>query len=545
MKLDLGSVLDNALWPVFLVDGSGTIRHANAAAISILGMIMEGQADLSASIWSPENSISATEFLQRAERSHTPSASLKFKVKRGGMSQFTTHVCPVFRDQQKFLLFQLFEDSAATVALPAPDNRLRAPEAFQLGGNGQSQSGDTVLLMKANGYTSEVTAAQKQKLDCALQLARTLSLDFNNALTGILGHASLILAKIEPTHPWRASMIEIEKAAQRAAELAQDLASFSRQEKDPRGQTAGNLNVVVRRAVELFRKPGAKDVLWTLQLEKRLFAAQFDEAKMQQAVLKVLENAVEAVRADGRISVRTFTQILTEPVLSPALQLAAGHYVCIEISDNGIGIAKEVLPRVFEPFFTTKGGAQHRGLGLAWVYGIVTNHGGSVAVISPPGQGTTVRIFLPAQEKFVKDQGTRVDDLRGHQTVLIVDDEEILLTLGQTILSGFGYKVLTANSGQRALEVFGQAPSEIHLVITDMVMPGMSGREFSDNLRRLSSTVPILSTSGYVRGSGDENPNAAYLRKPYTSQELLRKVKQVLTPPSPSGDTTTSFVSKV
>jgi len=541
MKLDLAFALENAAWPVFLVDDSGNVRHANPAAVNILGTVMEGESALAVSIWSPENQLSAKDFLHRAERATTPPSPVKFRVRGGGTTSFNTYVCPLIRDHQRFFVFQLLEELAAEKepAYPAPDPA--SPGSFGSSKNGKIS--DTALL-RAAGYTSEGTAAQKQKLDCALQLARTLALDFNNALTAILGHASLILGKIEPTHPWRSSMIEIEKSAQRAAELAQDLAGFSRQEKDVRMQAAGNLNSVVRRAVESFQRPGAKSILWTLQLEKRLFAANFDEAKVQQAILKVLENAVEAVGNDGRISVRTFTQIVAEPVLSPALQLGAGHYVCVEISDNGSGIPKEVLPRVFEPFFTTKGGAQHRGLGLAWVYGIVTNHGGNVAVISPPGQGTTVRVFLPAQEKFIKDQGTRVDDLRGNQTVLIVDDEETLLTLGQTVLAGFGYKVLTASSGQRALEIFGQAPTQIHLVITDMVMPGMSGREFSDNLRRLSATVPILCTSGYVRGPAEPENDAVYLRKPYTSQDLLRKVKQVLNPSPPSGDTT-RFAPKV
>jgi len=139
-----------------------------------------------------------------------------------------------------------------------------------------------------------------------------------------------------------------------------------------------------------------------------------------------------------------------------------------------------------------------------------------------------VRLFLPAQKKIVRDQGTKIEDLRGSQTVLIVDDEETLLTLGQTVLSAFGYKVLTASNGLRALELFSQAPSQIDLVITDLVMPGMSGRELTDHVRRLAPTVPILSASGYVRPLSDDDEDEFYLRKPYTSQELLRKVKQVL-----------------
>ena len=280
--------------------------------------------------------------------------------------------------------------------------------------------------------------------------------------------------------------------------------------------------------METFQRPGLPQMLWTLQLEKQLFTVKLDEAKMQQAFIKILENSVEAVGGDGRITIRTHNQSFDAPVKSPAIQLPAGSYVCVEISDNGRGIPPNVLPRVFEPFFTTKNSPEHRGLGLAWVYGIVTNHGGTVSVTSPPGQGTIVRVFLPARKKIVKDRATRIEDLRGNQTVLLVDNDEMVLSLGETILTAAGYKVWAAGGGQRALELFSQTPAEIDLVITDLVMPGMSGRELIDRIRRISPAVPILSMSGYVRPSSDERDDDFYLRKPYTTLELLRKVRQVL-----------------
>ena len=168
------------------------------------------------------------------------------------------------------------------------------------------------------------------------------------------------------------------------------------------------------------------------------------------------------------------------------MRLAAGAYVCVEISDNGCGIEPEVLPRVFEPFFTTKRGASHRGLGLAWVYGIVTNHGGGVAVSSQPGTGTSVRVYLPAEKRIVRDDGVTSGDLSGSQTILMVDDEDLLLTMGKTILSAYGYRVLTANGGQKALEILSQKDTSVDLVITDLVMPAMSGRELVEHIRKLS-----------------------------------------------------------
>jgi two-component system, cell cycle sensor histidine kinase and response regulator CckA len=520
MKPESGFALENAPWPALLVDESANVHHANPAARDVFGDVLEGRPALTASIWSPEIDLTPEQFLAKTEKRAIPT-SMKFRVKDGSTASFDTSVCPLVSSGQKLFLFQLFSNNA----LPAGEAAiiLDTEETAQR----KFESGDTAL--RTGAFSFEANAAQKQKLDCALQLARTVALDFNNALTTVLGHTSLVLSKMEPANPARTSLMEVEKAAQKAAEIAHDLAAFSRQEKDPRVQTPGNLNNILRRAVESFQSPGSGSILWTLQLEKRLFTVTFDESKMQQCFVKILENAVEAVEREGRITVRTHNQSLDEPVKSPAVQLAAGHYVCVEFSDNGSGIRYDVLPRIFEPFFTTKPNPPHRGLGLAWVYGIVTNHGGTVAVTSPPGQGTTVRIFLPARKKIVRDQGTKIEDLRGNQTVLIVDDEETLLTLGQTVLSSFGYKVLTANSGPRAMEVFWQMSSQLDLIITDLVMPGMSGRELMDNIRRLAPAMPILSTSGYVRSSSDEE-DEHFLRKPYTSHDLLRKVKQMLTP---------------
>ncbi|MDB6129667.1 MAG: sensor hybrid histidine kinase, partial [Verrucomicrobiales bacterium] len=209
------------------------------------------------------------------------------------------------------------------------------------------------------------------------------------------------------------------------------------------------------------------------------------------------------------------------------VKLNPGNYIAAEISDSGVGVPAEALPRLFEPFFTTKGSA-HRGLGLAYVYGIITNHGGGVAVSSEINAGTSVRIYLPANKKIIK-QTFKEDELTGNETILIVDDEDLLLTMGQMILSSFGYNVLTANSGQKALELLKKEFKPVDLIITDLVMPNMSGRELIEKLQEISPTTRVICSSGYVR-SGNGEDSDTYLQKPFTSQDLLRKVKQVLHP---------------
>ncbi len=488
MKADVVFPLENAGWPALLVDVSATIVRANPAAVKVFGQTLEGSAPLLSAIWTPENEGAPEQFIANWERAPSATVNLKLRAKGGSASAFSISICPFMQGGQKYFVWQML------------------PE----------------------GVVSDASQAHKQKLDCALQLARTVSLDFNNALTTILGHTSLLLSKIEPNHPWRGSLLEVEKSASKAAEIADDLGTFSLQDKETRTQSAGNLNLILQHAVEVFQRSPGLQINWTLQLERKLFAAKFEEAKIQQAFVKILENAVQAVTSDGRISVISRNVELAGPSQDRNVQLAPGTHVCVEISDNGCGIAPDVLPRVFEPFFTTKKSANHRGLGLAWVYGIVTNHGGGVAISSQPGAGTSVRIYLPAEKHFVRDSVSVPGDLGGSQTILMVDDEDLLLTMGETVLSVYGYHVLIANSGAKALEIISQSETPVDLLITDLVMPTMSGRELVEHVREASPTTRIICTSGFV-GSMNRANDAHYLQKPFTSQELLAKVKQIFT----------------
>ena len=360
-----------------------------------------------------------------------------------------------------------------------------------------------------------------------MQLARTVSLDFNNALTSVLGHASLLLGKAEAGHPWRHSLLEVEKSAARAAEIANELAVFSRQEKETRKTPPGNLNLMANRCVDFFRNTHGAKISWKVQPERDLFGARFDEAKVQQALTKILENAVEAVGlGGGQIAVITRNVDLTEPTQDRNVRLAAGAYVCVEIADNGKGIDAEEMPRIFEPFFTTKG-KTHRGLGLALAYGIVTNHGGGVAVSSQPGAGASVRVYLPAEKTLARDGSSGDENLNGTETILVVDDENLILTMAETILTEYGYQVLTAGNGQKAMAILSREDTKVDLIITDLVMPVMSGRELVERVRQIRPAAKILSMSGYAMPS-DKQAGTAYLQKPFTSHELLTKVKQVL-----------------
>ncbi len=495
MKSEQVFALEHAAWPALLVHSSSTICRANAAALQAFTPALGGASPLLSAIWSRENGQTAEQFLAGWERAPRPMLVLKFHGKNGSTVAYETSVCAFTRDEEKLFLLQLLMMKEVTPPGPRTEGE-------------------------------QTSMFQKQKLDCALQLTRTVALDFNNALTGILGHTSFVLGQMEPDNCWRGSLLEVEKAAARAAEIASDLATFSQPEKQANGQAAANLNQLVQRTVELFRQSlGAQALEWKLLLERKLFLAKFDEAKLQQVFVKLMENSVDALGGAGRVTIQTRNVELREPAKDRTARLAAGCYVCAEVSDNGSGIAAEVLPRIFEPFFTTKG-KEHRGLGLAWVYGVVTNHGGAVAISSQPNVGTSVRIYLPAEKLVAQEETPDVGSLGGTQTILVVDDEDLMLTMGQTVLSAFGYRVLTANSGQAALEILSRK-EPIDLVITDLVMPTMSGRELVEHIHRLDPGMRILCTSGYAH-TGSVGTADDFLQKPFTSQDLLQKVRQVL-----------------
>ncbi len=498
MKSEIVFGLESSAWPALLVDEKGVVLRANTAALNVFGKALSGNAALLSTIWPPENGMSVVDFFTHWEQSPTPVTNLKFRTPNDPKVSCTVSICTFAKDGKKWFVLQLLP-----VVTPPP------------------------VEPSAEKVASDSGLALKQKLDCALQLARTMSLDFNNALTSILGHTSFVLSKAEPGHPWRQSLMEVEKSASRAAEIANELAMFSQQEKQTRRAPPGNLNAVTQRCVEFFRNANAGQITWNTQLERELFVARFDEAKVQQALTKILENAVEAIDGTGQISVQTRNMELTEATRDRNVHLSPGAYVSIEIVDTGKGIDDDVLPRIFEPFFTTKKGG-HRGLGLALVYGIVTNHGGGVAVSSRPGAGTSVRVYLPAEKQFVLEGAGTGENLRGTQTILVVDDEDILLTMAETILTEYGYHVLTANSGQKALVVLSGGDTKVDLVITDLVMPTMGGRELVERIRQIAPAVRILCSSGCVLPP-DQQIDLTFLQKPYTSHDLLIRVRQALT----------------
>lgn len=346
-------------------------------------------------------------------------------------------------------------------------------------------------------------------------------MDFNNALTSILGHTSLLLNKIGADKSHRDSLEQIERSVERAAQVAFDLAAFSRDEKDMFPAAAGNLNKILRRVVDQYKLKAESAVEWRTSLDTKIRSATFVESKLQQAIEKVLDNAIEAVGKEGTILITTQNRHIEEDTYDGYTKIHAGHYICLEINDTGPGIPEELICKVLDPFMTTKEG--HRGLGLAWAYGLITNSSGCLVIASEAGQGTTIRIFLPASDGAAEELFDSDDELKGDQTILIVDDEELLRTMGDMFLSSYGYHVLTADNGRKALDLLTE---EGHQDV-DLVMPHMDGYQLIKSLKKNKPDLKIICTSGNFRPSNNEL-GITYLQKPFDSMDLARAVKRVL-----------------
>lgn len=519
--------LEGARWPVLILDIGGNVTRANQAALKQLGADGKSLKNLE-SVWTQENGCTSGEFVKRVATMPITTFPLRLITNQGELRPYTAHVCRIEEKDRKLSLIQFFPRKLSATGTTQFLNREDAqPESGT--GSTESKTEPTTSLPVPLAPPPEepnLSTSEQHKLMCALQLTRTVAMDFNNALTSILGHTSLLLNKIDEDDPHRHSLGQIERSVERAAQVAFDLAAFSRDERDMFPVAAGNMNKLMRRLVDQYKLKTPPEVSWRNSLDTKLSSATFAEPKMQQAIEKILDNAIEAVGKEGTISISTQNRTFAEETYDGYVKIPVGSYICVEINDSGPGISEDMLGKVMDPFVTSKEG--HRGLGLAWAYGLITNFSGCLIIASEAGQGTTARIFLPATDAEVEEQIDSEEELMGDQTILIVDDEELLLTMGDMVLSSFGYHVMTAGNGRQALDLLEQEDAkDIDLVVTDLVMPHMDGYELIESLKTDKPDLKIICTSGNFRPSNTEL-GITYLQKPFDSMDLARAVKKVL-----------------
>ncbi|MDU0459653.1 MAG: MASE3 domain-containing protein [Geobacteraceae bacterium] len=378
---------------------------------------------------------------------------------------------------------------------------------------------------------TEMQLLQAQKMESVGRLAGGVAHDFNNMLTIINCHAALAMMDLDPADPLHEHLDEILSAANRSADITRQLLAFSRQQvTEPR---VINLNEAVSGMLKMLRRLIGEDIELIWNPGSELMKVKIDPSQLDQVMANLCVNARDAISGVGRIAIQTENFTLDEIMCDEQSEIQPGEYVMLAVSDNGSGIARDVIKHIFEPFYTTKDVGKGTGLGLATVFGIVKQNGGHIKVYSDPGQGTTFRIYLPgvtgAADSIVREKRVVVG---GNETILLVEDELAIMRLGKTMLSKLGYSVLAASSPEEARRLAAENEGRINLLITDIIMPEMNGRDLSELLQQTNPGMKCLFMSGYtadiMSGRGNMDRYVHFLQKPFSMDTLSAKVRRTL-----------------
>jgi len=373
--------------------------------------------------------------------------------------------------------------------------------------------------------------AQAQKLEAIGTLAGGIAHDFNNLLMGIQGYTSLALMGTDPSHPHYEYLKGIEKQVASGADLTKQILGYARggrYEKKP-----ADMNELIEKTTLILSR-SRKDVFVQRRLATDLWTVEVDASQMERVLMNLFVNACQAMPGGGEMRVTSENVFLGNDE-AQSIALSAGRYIHVSVTDTGVGMSPQTISRIFDPFFTTKAMGRGTGLGLATVYGIIKGHEGAILVESELGLGTTFRIYLPASDKTVTKNVTAAAPApikTGTEAILVVDDEDTVLSVSRDLLEILGYRVRTARNGQEAVEILAADPAGIDLVILDMIMPGLSGEETFMRLRRIAPGIKILLASGYsIDGQAQEIMDRGcngFLQKPFQMERLAEKVREVL-----------------
>lgn len=360
-------------------------------------------------------------------------------------------------------------------------------------------------------------------------LAGGIAHNFNNILMGIQGNVSLMMFDKKPENRDYARLNKIQDLIDNGAKLTNQLIGYAREGayylKD------GSLNQIVKETIDFYFKH-VTDIIVSTELAEDLLSARIDKTQIGHVLLDFYSNAVDAMPEGGEIFIKT-ANVSHEDIKGKGYQPASGKYVMLSVKDTGTGMSPDVMSRIFEPFFTTKGLAKGSGLGLASVYGIIKGHQGYIEVESEQGHGTVFSIYLPATAESKEDtEPTPREILHGKETVLLVDDDAMVLETGEEILARLGYTVISAASGMDAIKLFGKHYARIDIVLLDMVMPETGGGEVFDRIKEINPHIKVLLTSGYSRdGEADEILERGcdgFIQKPFRTMELSKRLREIL-----------------
>ncbi len=375
----------------------------------------------------------------------------------------------------------------------------------------------------------ETQLRQAQKMEAIGTLAGGIAHDFNNLLMGIQGNISLSLLDLKTNSALAKNLKKIEQYVQNGVDLTKQLLGFARGGKYEISLL--NLNELLKEQNLMFGRTN-KDIVFENESDPGLWSVEADQGQIEQVLMNLYLNAIQAMPGGGTLTTRTENVIIDQDQFSPYF-VKAGRYIKIVIEDTGVGIDEKIQQRIFDPFFTTKEMGRGTGLGLASVYGIVKNHEGFINVYSKKGQGARFEINLPASGRVVPNkEKTREKFVKGKETVLLVDDEDMIIDVAQRMLEKLGYKVFAARDGREAVEVFRKHKDKIDAIVLDMIMPKMSGGEAFDRIKEIKPDIKVLLSSGYsINGQASEILNRGchgFIQKPFNLQSLSTSLRSIL-----------------
>lgn len=425
---------------------------------------------------------------------------------------------------------------AGGLCLEATEKRSFSTEEIRLvrsvaeqvaGGLARTQLAEERRRLEAEYY-------QAQKMESVGRLAAGIAHDFNNLLTGINGFAELLQGELLPDHPHHELVGKILDAGQRAANLVRQLLAFSR--KQPIEPQAFNLNANVTKMDQMLRRIIGEDIKLETMLAPNLWLIKADPTHIEQVIINLAVNARDAMPRGGRLMIETNNVILDKENAAQNIGVQPGNYVLLTIADSGHGMSQSVQEHIFEPFFTTKEVGKGTGLGLATTFGIVKQNGGNILVESEEGLGAIFKVYLPGSTEThpspLPPPEVELALLPGQETILVVEDDAEVRGLTRRILQKHGYTLLEVQNGQEALQLVARYPGPIHLVLTDMIMPGSNGKVVAEELIRLRPTLKVIFMSGYnyniLAEAGPSSAGRPFLQKPFTSKTLIHKIRTVL-----------------
>ncbi len=419
------------------------------------------------------------------------------------------------------------------MALELAASLIRNPEGDPVGFRGVLRDVSERKDAEAQKRTLEIQMQQAQKMESIGTLAGGIAHDFNNILMGIQGNASLMLLKTDSNQAFYEKLKNIEAYVENGTELTRQLLGFARRGKYH--TIATDINSIIEKSASLFGRT-KKEIRIRKDLTPDVYTVEVDRGQIEQALLNLYVNAWQAMPEGGDLYLKTENVILDANFenIQP-YKVEVGKYVKITVADSGSGFDDETKKRIFEPFFTTKEMGRGTGLGLASVYGIIKSHGGYINVHSQKGEGATFAIYLPASAKEVRQE--KVEPVqktvaKGTGTILLIDDEEMIINVGEELLQELGYKVISARSGDEAIQIYERNADKIDLIVMDMIMPGMGGGETFDRLKAMNPAIKVLLSSGYsINGQASkilERGCDGFIQKPFNINQLSEKIQGII-----------------